>query len=136
MNDLELVKILENYSKRTIITSISLIILSILIIVNPDTFVKTIIKIIGFLCILDGVYHIISYINKPNILKTFSYDLTIGLGEIILGFIFIIHSSFIISFIYLIFGLFILIQSIIKLQIFDNLTEVNNLFIFRKYSYL
>ena len=79
MNDLELVKILENYSKRTIITSISLIILSILIIVNPDTFVKTIIKIIGFLCILDGVYHIISYINKPNILKTFSYDLTIGL---------------------------------------------------------
>ena len=107
---------IKRFNIRSIITSIVLILLGIAIIVNPNAILSIIVKILGVGIILDGVWHIFQFTNETWEEKAISIKLVQGLGEIFLGIMAIIHSTWVISVLYIIIGLWIAMESILKLQ--------------------
>jgi len=107
---------IKRFNIRSIITSIVLILLGIAIIVNPNAILSIIVKILGVGIILDGVWHIFQFTNETWEEKAISIKLVQGLGEIFLGIMAIIHSTWVISVLYIIIGLWISMESILKLQ--------------------
>lgn len=107
---------IKKFNIRSIITSLVLILLGIAIIVNPNKILSIIIKIIGVGIILDGAWHILEFINQTFEEKALSFKLVQGLGEIFLGIMAIINSTWVISVLYILIGLFITMESILKMQ--------------------
>lgn len=107
---------IRKFNIRSIITSIVLMLLGVAIIVNPNAILSIIVKILGVGIILDGVWHIFQFTNETWEEKAISIKLVQGLGEIFLGIMAIIHSVWVISVLYIIIGLWIAMESILKLQ--------------------
>lgn len=107
---------IRKFNIRSIITSIVLMLLGVAIIVNPNAILSIIVKILGVGIILDGVWHIFQFTNETWEEKAISIKLVQGLGEIFLGIMAIIHSVWVISVLYIIIGLWISMESILKLQ--------------------
>ena len=107
---------IRKFNIRSIITSIVLILLGIAIIANPNAILSVIVKIIGICIIVDGIWHIFQFINETWEEKALSIKLVQGLGEIFLGIMAMIHSTWVISVIYIIIGLWIAMESILKIQ--------------------
>lgn len=116
--------IFKKYTMRSIIISTLLILLAIVLILNPIQLLNTIMIILGVIVIVDGIWHIVSYFNEPAEFKAFSFELLEGIAEIVLGFIFILNPQWVISIIYLLIGIWIIFESIIKLQMSINLKDV------------
>ena len=117
---------IKRYSKYTVLLSLVLIIMSIFLIAKPEEFLNTIMILIGILLIVSGIIQIISYFSSPKELKAFSLKLLLGFISIILGIIVIVNTSLINTILTGIIGAWIIIQSIIKLQIAINLKEMAN----------
>ena len=107
---------IRKFNIRSIITSVVLILLGIAIITNPNAILSIIVKIIGIGIVLDGFWHIFQFVNESWEEKAISIKLVQGLGEIFLGIMAIIHSVWVISVLYIIIGLWIAMESILKLQ--------------------
>lgn len=107
---------IRKFNIRSIITSIVLMLLGVAIIVNPNAILSIIVKILGVGIILDGFWHIFQFTNETWEEKAISIKLVQGLGEIFLGIMAIIHSTWVISVLYIIIGLWISMESILKLQ--------------------
>jgi uncharacterized membrane protein HdeD (DUF308 family) len=117
-------EMIKKYTIRSIIISLALIALAIILIFNPIKLLNTIMIILGVVVIADGIWHIISYFNEPAEFKAFSFELLEGIAEIVLGFIFIFNPSWVISIIYLLIGIWIIFESIIKVQMSLNLKDI------------
>jgi len=107
---------IKKFNIRSIITSIVLILLGVAIIANPNAILSILIKILGAGVILDGIWHIFQFINETWEEKAISIKLVQGLGEIFLGIMAMLHSTWVISILYVIIGLWIAMESILKLQ--------------------
>ena len=107
---------IRKFNIRSIITSLVLILLGVAIIINPNKILSIIIKIIGIGIVLDGAWHIIEFINQSFEEKALSFKLVQGIGEIFLGVMAIINSTWVISILYILIGLFITMESILKMQ--------------------
>lgn len=101
---------------RSIITSIILILLGVAIITNPNAILSVIVIILGVVIILDGIWRIIQFSNETWEEKGTSIKLVQGLGEIFIGITAIVNSTWVISVLYIIIGLWISMESILKLQ--------------------
>lgn len=117
---------IKKYSKYTIIISLALIILSIFLIAKPLESLNAIMTIIGIILIISGIIQLITYFTSSKELKAFSFKLILGISSIILGIIIIVNTSAINSILTGVIGAWIIIQSIIKLQIAFNLKELAN----------
>ncbi len=113
----------KKYTIRSIIISILLILLAIVLICNPSQLLNTIMIILGIMVVVDGIWHIISYFNEPVEFKAFSFELLEGIAEIVLGFIFISNPAKVFELIYLLIGIWIIFESIVKLQMSFNLKD-------------
>lgn len=113
----------KKYTIRSIIISILLILLAIVLIYNPSQLLNTIMIILGIMVVVDGIWHIISYFNEPVEFKAFSFELLEGIAEVVLGFIFISNPAKVFELIYLLIGIWIIFESIIKLQMSFNLKD-------------
>lgn len=113
----------KKYTIRSIIISILLILLAIVLIFNPSQLLNTIMIILGIMVVVDGIWHIISYFNEPVEFKAFSFELLEGIAEVVLGFIFISNPAKVFELIYLLIGIWIIFESIIKLQMSFNLKD-------------
>ena len=113
----------KKYTIRSIIISILLILLAIVLICNPSQLLNTIMTILGIMVVVDGIWHIISYFNEPVEFKAFSFELLEGIAEVVLGFIFISNPAKVFELIYLLIGIWIIFESIIKLQMSFNLKD-------------
>ena len=104
------------FNIRTIITSIVLIILGIAIIANPGAVLSVVVKIIGIGIILDGAWHVVQFLKLKTEEKALSIKLVQGIGEIFIGIMAMIYSTWVISFVYIVIGLWITLENILKLQ--------------------
>ncbi len=116
----------KKYSKYSILVSLALILLSILLIAKPTEFLNAIMIIFGIIVGISGIIQIIQYFCSPKEFKAFSFKLIIGIIMIIFSIIVIVNSKTINILITSIIGVWMIVQSIIKLQIALNLREIAN----------
>ena len=117
---------IKKYSRYTILLSLALILLSIFLIAKPLESLNAIMIVIGIVLIISGIIQLISYFTSPKELKAFSFKLILGIISIILGIIVIVNTSAINTILTGVIGAWMIIQSIIKLQIAFNLKELAN----------
>ena len=117
---------IKKYSRYTILISLILIIISIFLIAKPSESLSAITIIIGAVITISGIVELISYFTSPKELKAFSLKLIIGVVLLALGIIVIVNASTINALFTAIIGIWIVIESIIKLQIAFNLRDLAN----------
>ena len=116
-------KVFKKQTIRSIIISVVLILLAIMIITNPDTVLNTVVVVAGVAILIDGIAHIVMYFQKSVELRTLSLEFILGIAECVLGIYFIANTAAIISIHYIIFGIWIIVESILKIQTVINLRE-------------
>ncbi len=117
---------IKKYTSYSILTSLILIILSIFLISNPNQFLNIVMTIFSIILILSGIIQVIGYFRSPAELKAFSIKLILGIIIIVLGIFLLLNSSMVNTIITAIIGGWMVIQSIIKIQIAFNLREYAN----------
>ena len=117
---------IKQYSKYNILVSLALIILSIFLIVKPLESLNTIMVIIGIVLIIAGIVQLISFFSIEKELRAFSIKLILGIISIILGIIVIVNTNSINAILTGVIGAWMILHSIIKLQIAFNLRELAN----------
>ena len=102
-------------------------ILAVFLFFKPAESLQFIMIIFGFLLIVNGLMHLISYFNiKSNEARLFSYELAQAIIAIVLGFVFIINTTLVSSIFPFIIGIWIIIESISRLQLAFNLRDIPN----------
>lgn len=117
---------IKKYSKNSLAISILLIILSLFLIFNPIKSLELIVRLIGIIVAINGVIHTISYFTNSSEFKAYSLELIEGIICITLGILFIINPSIVNNFLNFIIGTWIILESIIKLQIAFNIRNIVN----------
>lgn len=112
---------LKKYEKQSILISILLIIVSIFLIAKPETVLSTVVTIFGVIFIVEGIINIISYIAEDAEIRAFSNELILGILLAISGVIILCNKALFISMIPIMAGIWIIIRSIMKLQLALNL---------------
>ena len=95
----------------SLISSIIMLVLGILLLIEPDFILGTISLIIGVVILVPGIISLIDYFkNKYNA------NLVVGVIACILGFAFIFNSEFVVSILPFVLGIYFIISGISKLQ--------------------
>ena len=126
-----MIKYIKEYEKRSIISSCIMIFIASLLIVEPAIMLNTIVTIFGFGILIDGILSTILYIFIDKEHKMYSNALVEGVLEIIVGLLILMNKAFMISVIPVLIGIWIIVKSIIKLQLSLNIkSQVENSWIF------
>lgn len=126
-----MIKYIKEYEKRAIISSIIMMFIASLLIIEPATMLNTIVTIFGFGILIDGILSTILYIFIDKEHKMYSNALAEGVLEIIAAVLILLNKTFMISIIPVLIGIWIIVKSIIKLQLSLNIkTEVETGWIF------
>lgn len=112
---------IQKYAKNSIVVSILLILLSMFLIFKPVQSLNLIMIALGVIVIFYGLIHAVSYFSAPKEYKIFSFELVQGVLFIVLGMVIVLNPSLINSFLTYILGAWIMIQSIIKIQLAFNI---------------
>lgn len=120
------IEYIKNYEKKSIVTSILMIILALVLIFNPGIIVNTILNFLGAIILIAGVINVISYLFQDMDTKQISYDLFNGIVMIILGIAILAFKNFIVSLIPIIVAIWIIYSGIIKHQMYKSLDVVEN----------
>lgn len=100
-----------------IFISVIIALFAIFIIINPDISLDILTLIAGIILILFGIVKIIGYFSKDLYRLAFQFDLAIGIAIILVGITLIIKPSMILHFISSLIGIFVMIDSLLKIQI-------------------
>lgn len=116
---------IKRYEKRSIATSIIMILIAILLIIKPATILNTIITIFGIGMLLDGIFGVILYIITDKEQKIFSNALVEGIFAIIVAVLVLMNKNLVISMLPIVAGIWIIVKSITKIQLSFNVRSVN-----------
>lgn len=120
------IEYIKNYEKKSIITSLLMMILATLLIFNPSIVINTVLNIFGIVILIAGAINILSYLFQDKDTKQISYDLFNGIVMLIAGMIIIVLKGAIVSIIPIIVAIWILYSGIIKYQMSKSLNVVQN----------
>lgn len=120
------IEYIKNYEKKSIITSLLMMILATLLIFNPSIVINTVLNIFGIVILIAGAINILSYLFQDKDTKQISYDLFNGIVMLIAGMIIILLKGAIVSIIPIIVAIWILYSGIIKYQMSKSLNVVQN----------
>ena len=124
---MELIEVIKKTFKkltvRSILVSIILIAVAVLLITNPEKVLTIAVIIAGIALIVNAIVHITVYMGQSPEIRAMSSEFLIGITECIAGIIFIVNQQKVISFFYIIIGIWLMIESIQKLQMAINLRE-------------
>ncbi|MBR1540773.1 MAG: DUF308 domain-containing protein [Clostridia bacterium] len=124
---MELIEVIKKTFKkltvRSILVSVILIAVAVLLITNPEKVLTVAVIIAGIALIINAIVHIIVYMGQSPEIRAMSSEFLIGIIECVVGIIFIINQQKVISFFYIIIGIWLMIESIQKLQMAINLRE-------------
>lgn len=120
------IEYIKNYEKKSIVTSLLMMILATLLIFNPGIVINTVLNIFGIVIFIAGVINILSYLFQDKDTKQISYDLFNGIVMLIAGMIIILLKGAIVSIIPIIVAIWILYSGIIKYQMSKSLNVVQN----------
>lgn len=110
------IEYLKKHEKASILVSILMIIVSILLIIRPTTFLTTVILIFGFGIVLEGLIRIIVYIFLPKEEKICSYDILEGIFSILAGILILAWKERVMAVFPLLISFWIVIKSMLKIQ--------------------
>jgi len=116
---------IKRFEKRTIISSIIMILVSILLIAKPETMLNTVVTVFGIGMLLDGIFSIVLYIATDKEQKVYSNALAEGILGILISILILIKKDFVISIIPILVGIWIIIKSITKIQLSLNVKTVD-----------
>ena len=120
------IEYIKNYERKSIVTSLLMMILATLLIFNPGIVINTVLNIFGIVILIAGVINILSYLFQDKDTKQISYDLFNGIVMLIAGGIIILLKGAIVSIIPIIVAIWILYSGIIKYQMSKSLNVVQN----------
>ena len=124
---------IKKCERRSILSSAIMILIAILLMVKPETALNTVMTILGICLLIDGAYSVILYVATDKDQKMFSNALVEGMVEIIIAFVILINANVMLSIVTAIAGIWIIIKSIIKIQLsisVKNVDEKNWVLIF------
>lgn len=116
----------KKYSKNSMIISILLIILSLFLIIKPDESLIFVVKLFGCILMLNGIVHCITYFASSKELTSFSFELVQGIISLIAGIVLFVNPVLVNSILPIIIGAWIIIESIINIQISLNIRSVSS----------
>lgn len=116
---------IKKYEKRSILTSIIMILIAILLIIKPVAMLDTFVTIFGIGILSDGIFSIILYIITDKEQKIYSNALVEGIFGIIIASLILINKNVMIAIIPVLVGIWIIIKSITKMQLSFNVRSVN-----------
>lgn len=121
---------MENYirkiGRKSIAISIILFILALFMITKPISTIGILLLIFGYILVVDGLIHFISYFSIKEEYRFYSYELAQAILYIIAGFVIISNVTAITQSLSIILGIWIVIESILKIQIAFNIRDVRN----------
>lgn len=108
--------LIKQMEKKSIFSSVLLIIFSIFLILKPADMTKTLIIIIGVILLVDGIISIVNYLSSNKEFRLFSIGVFEGLFESLTGTLFLInYESLIVNF-PIILGIIIIVKNVFRLQ--------------------
>ena len=101
----------------SIIVSLCTLILGIIMIIKPDVSALLICYILAFLMLVSGIYEIIRYFKLGVMGLFFRFDLGLGLCNLLIGFLLLIHPHGVLIFLPIAIALSMLIESVFDIQL-------------------
>lgn len=121
---------MEKYIKKveveSICLSILLIILGIFMVGKTSVTTSVLIACLGYILVVDGIIHIISYFSMDNVYRVFNYELAQATMDIILGFLLITNTNSFSEILPICIGVWIVVDGIMKGQIAFNIRGISN----------
>ena len=119
---------MENYVRKlgrnSIIFSILLLVFGLFMFIRPISTINILMIIFGAILVIDGLVHLVSYFSIKNEYRFFSSELAQAIIYIILGFVIVCNYNRISEFLAIILGVWIIIDSIFRLQISLNIRDI------------
>lgn len=103
-----------------------MILVSILLIMNPVGVLNVVTIVFGIGVLVEGLFHIVSYFGTEKELRVFSGDLFEGIIATIAGVFILCNKAILISMLPLVIGIWMIIRSIMKLQLAFNLKSAES----------
>lgn len=117
-------KYIRKLGRNSIIMSIILLVFGLFMFIKPISTINVLMMIFGILLVIDGLLHLVSYFSIKNEYRFFSSELAQAIIYIILGFLLVCNYNTISSFLPIILGIWIVVDSIFKLQIALNIRDI------------
>ena len=117
-------KYIRKLGRNSIIMSIILLVFGLSMFIKPISTINVLMMIFGILLVIDGLVHLVSYFSIKNEYRFFSSELAQAIIYIILGFLLVCNYNTISSFLPIILGIWIVVDSIFKLQIALNIRDI------------
>lgn len=115
--------IIKKKEIKGILGSLLLIVLSVFLMLKPIEIIGTLIKVIGMILLICGVFDFTNYFVNKKEESLFDYGLVKGIIEITIGILFIFKYDLLINLFPCILGLIIVFINIFKLQTAISLKE-------------
>lgn len=119
---------MENYVRKlgrnSIIFSIILLCFGLFMFIRPISTINLLMVIFGVILVIDGLVHLVSYFSIKDEYRFFSSELAQAIIYIILGFVIVCNYNKISEFLPIILGIWIIIDSIFRLQISLNIRDI------------
>lgn len=116
---------IKKYEKSSILSSALMIIMAVLLMIKPTTMLNTIIMIFGGIILVQGIISLILYFFTDKETRVFSNALLEGIICIIAALLILNNKEFMISIMPIIIGIWIILKSIVKLQLSFNMKAID-----------
>ena len=117
-------KYIRKLGRNSIIISMILLVFGLFMFTRPISTINILMMIFGCLLVIDGLVHLVSYFSIKNELRFFSSELAQSIIYIILGFVLVCNYDKISSLLPIVLGIWIIVDSIFKLQIALNIRDI------------
>ena len=112
---------IKKYEKSSIASSILMIVMAILLMLKPTAILNTIVTIFGLIILAQGIISLILYFISGKEERAFSNALVEGILFTIVSLLILKNKSFMISAMPIMVGVWIIIRSIVKVQLSFNM---------------
>lgn len=117
---------IKKYAKNSLLISILLVAFSLFLIFDPEKSINIVMSILAIILIANGIVRAITYFTTSRDYKLYNFDLVQSIICIISGGVILFKPTIIFTFLQFIVGIWMIIQSIIKIQISLNLRELSS----------
>lgn len=115
---------IKKYEKNSIIINILMVLVSILLIINPAGVLNMVTIVFGIDILADGLFNIAAYFGTDKSYRIYSGKLFEGIIVSTAGILILLNKSLLISILPMVIGIWIIVRSIMKLQLSLNLKSM------------
>lgn len=116
---------IKKYERKSVFVSALIVIFSLFLIFKPETTLNLFVTLFGILLLLDGIWQLYVYFKNNRQGVTINMKLVKGVIIAIIGIFTLFNTKVIISILPLVIGAWIIIKSLLKLQLVSELRKTN-----------